>query len=801
MSNYVGGSGYGYAKLMVIGEAPGEYEDKAGEPFVGPTGREVQSLLQAGGMQWGQVYRTNVVKYRPPDNNLKRLHEIGHTIEEGLPQLKQEIETVKPNAILALGNLALKYLTGKQGIVDHRGSILPCVYGPQKVVASIHPSAYLVPRGDGAIKYNAKTYIRLDFMRAIEESRYPEFRLPQRNLQIARSSLDVERFFEQYKNYLLVAIDIEVIKCVPVCVSFAFTPSHALSVPLLPLTDLNNPFTIPTNDLASVWRAIAKLFKRPGLKVVGQNFKFDQEKLERPCGFVLPPLQADLMFMAHTLHPELPKSLGFLCSIYTKEPFYKDEGREFNPAKDRLDKFLLYNAKDSAVTIECYEAMLTDLKERKLDDFALNYTSQLHRLYMKLERNGFRVNEQRRQEMIAKYTTRVDEREKELFDLISYEVNVNSPKQVAILLWEHLKLPRRASTDEDTIVALLANNAKNDEQKRALNAIIDIRRLKKVVGILKTPADYDGCCRTSYRIVGTETGRSSTSKLEPPVRPEKLGFPFQTMSKHGDIGGDIRTMYEAPVPGWEILEIDLSQAEARIVALLSEDYDLLKAFDSRDVHRMTANWFFGVGEDKITEDMRFVGKIGRHGGNYDMGKHRLMMEINSNARRFNICPIGSKEPLNVSEWRAGQISDKFHANSSRIRGVFHHQVREKLKKDRTLVNPFGRERQFMARMDEDMFKEGYAYIPQSTVADIVKHAWIRIDEQMPALAFLSENHDAFVVAYPPEQRESVARLLVSELEKPIDFSRCSLSRGQLTIPTEMKVGMNYGELKKYKLPA
>ena len=107
---YVPGYGQLNAKLMIVGEAPGVYEAIHNPPmgFVGPTGNMIAEDLALGGMRIGECYRTNVFKYHPPNNNLKRAAETGHTIEEGLSQLWDEVNAVKRNCILAVGALAFE---------------------------------------------------------------------------------------------------------------------------------------------------------------------------------------------------------------------------------------------------------------------------------------------------------------------------------------------------------------------------------------------------------------------------------------------------------------------------------------------------------------------------------------------------------------------------------------------------------------------------------------------------------------------------------------------------------------------
>src|SRR5437899_8310973 len=148
--------------------------------------------------------------------------------------------------------------------------------------------------------------------------------------------------------------------------------------------------------------------------------------------------------------------------------------------------------------------------------------------------------------------------------------------------------------------------------------------------------------RSSIRIVGTETGRTSTSSYgfgkgakKSPERPDRRGIAFQTITKHGDVGNDIRSMY-IPDDGKILLEVDLSQAEARVSALLSEDWHWLESFDKYDTHKETASWFYNCIMKDVDYLQRFVGKIGTHMTDYDAGAKRLCQEIITQSKRFGI---------------------------------------------------------------------------------------------------------------------------------------------------------------------
>jgi uracil-DNA glycosylase family 4 len=836
MSNYVQGAGNHEAKLMVVGEAPGANEDQSGIPFSGPSGELLNEMLETAGSHRREVYVTNVVKYRPPFNDLNRLREIGHSIDEGIPQLWDEIYAIKPNCILALGNLALAALTGKgkivkdkktggikkiTGITTYRGSILSSLQGHTKVLPSIHPAALLRSKDEGggakALSYSARLYMQHDYNRAVEQSKFPEFRLPARTLEIARSTVDVWRFLSLYADKKVVSVDIEVLHAIPVCIALAFNEWHAISIPLVDVWAMQGKNSgIPDSEFDGMWRQVATLLSREDIKVVGQNFKFDDGKLRRPCGIVTRNVWFDNMLAAHTLHCELDKGQGFLTSIYTEEPYYKDEGREFDIKRSPAEQLFLYNAKDAAVAFEIYLRLHEALGEVVVpgfdnwrEDFFYDYVMSLHPLYRDIEDEGFPVDEARRAEMVKDYKGRIHACQKELESICGWNVNVASPKQVALLLYKDFGLPARSgrkgggrgtnakvSTAEETLVALQANVCKNESHKRAIDLILRIRGYRKAVGTyMLAPVDFDGRMRTSINICGTETGRSSNSKLGPPVRPFEMGLAFQTMSKHGEMGKELRTMFIAD-KGHVIMEFDLSQAEARIVAILGRSMETLELFNKTDIHKLTSTWIFNMPEKSISKEMRFIGKTCRHAGNYDMRKRRLMELVNTDAKKYGI----KLDP--ISEYKAGQMLDRFHDYSPWIRGVFHKEVVEALQNNNmTLVNPFGRMRIFNDYWGEDLWKEAYAQLPQSTVADQVKKAALRIRARIPGIRIVVEAHDALVFMTPNSMVESHARVIRQELEVPIDFSRCTLSRGELVIPCEAKYGENYKELKDFDLKA
>ena len=794
---YVPGYGSSSADLVVCGEAPGKQEEEDGKPFVGPTGQETRSMLRLAGIAPEACFFTNVFPYRPPGNDIRRAAETGHTIEECIPDLWTTLKAIRSQGgakcILALGNLALQVLTGENGIKKWRGSILPCLYTGGKVVPSIHPANLFERRGKkGMFPYSAKVYIQMDFNRAVEESLTEELELPKRNLSFAKRSLDLYDYLGRHEGEKRAALDIEAYHCVPSMISIAFSRHESLSVPLVPLPGL----VIPTFDLAEIWRMIDKFLRDKTMEFIGQNWKYDDEKLS--CiGFRMWKLFCDTMLLQKTVNPEFPGALEFITSTYTREPYYKDEYRTFDPSKDSIEKILIYNARDSAVTFECFEELMKDLEEIPgLKDFFFNFVMKLHPIYQEMEEIGLKTDFDVRNKLYAKYTDLQLAEEDKLFKILGHPINCNSHPQVKFLLWEELRIPRRAKVDEDTLVALLMNVVKKDEKRAVLNHIINVRRIRNAKSKIASRVDYDGRMRTSYRLVGTEAGRSSTAILKKPVRMHEMGMSFHSITKHGDLGGDIRTMFVPTFPGWVFMNADLAQAETRVVAELSQDEELLRWFrEGVDVHARTSAFIFGGDEVQYQKPApeRHIGKIGRHAYAYGTTARRLMLEANTQARRFNI-------DVQISQWRAGKVLEIMDEKCPKIQEVYWPAIRAAAHSDRILKTAGGRVRQFLNRLNDDLYREMYSYIPQADVSDQTKRAMIKAKEKFPLLRIVIEAHDAFVVEGERNMIEQEVAPYVKEvMEEPIDFSGCTISRGLLSIPCDIEVGDNYKDLKKLKV--
>lgn len=815
---YVPGMGSSGAKLFILGEAPGYEETASGKPFVGPSGKELDRILKDAGINRGDCWVSNVFKYEIPSNvgakkipAWVRAKEVEIDVNESLAELQNEINSIKPNCILALGGTALWALSGKTKITNFRGSIMHGM--GRKFVATYHPAHLLHQSKNSEVKgYWNRQVMIFDFKRAARQSQFEELRLPQRILQICRNSWELNEYRQRWASRKRMAVDIEALgTCIPGCIGIALDKSHGICVPLWNHGDISH---IPDADLVNCWMILAEMLYEKD--IVGQNFNYDRDKIKR-LGFIIRRLISDTMLKAFAINPELPKSLAFNTSIYTEEPFYKDEGMY----EGKIEDLFIGCARDACVTLEIDEAMEPDLVELGQVDFYNNFLMKLPELYLSIENQGFNIDAKRRDELIHKYIEWDERLRYELYQLVGTEVNCNSPKQVAELLFITLNCPQRGGTGEEELSALLNLQSFTDETKRrVVELILENRKVRKTISTyLMAMPDFDGRMRTTY-FPCLETGRTSTGQQDPPIRPsievrdengkkknKVFGTAFQTMTKHGDVGQDLRSMYIPDRDDEVFLQADSAQAEARVVFLLANDEQALVDIDTHDYHALTASWFFGGTEDDYSKKklgyespIRFAGKTLRHAGHLGAGKRRAAISVNTDARKYKI-------PITITEHVAERALKIFHMKQPKIQGVFQHGIVECLKRNRRLIAPvpygidskIGGVRTFYERWGDELNRQAFSYIPQRAVSDNTKAAALRIRARIPDIRIVLESHDSLLFCIKKIDLEWMSYVIKEEMERPIRFDTCSLPRRSLVIPCEIETGNNYQDLHKFKM--
>lgn len=747
------------ATIAIIGEAPGAVEVRYNRPFVGPAGDLLDRCLRASGLIRQSIYIDNVFQKRPANNDasvwLSQKHETEFWADSKKALLSRLAE-VKPNLIVALGNIPLYTLTGHWGITKRRGSLYLNPELGIKTLACIHPSA--------ALRQYLWTYlITFDLIRARKESTFPDLRLLDRNLLLAPTPDQIFSFLSKCRSAELLGFDIEVSREEVSHIAFATSPTDAICIPF---TENQKDLWSPQTEL-QIWQEIASILEDPGIPKVTQNGTFDVTFLFRRFGIRTAPVD-DTMIAQGILWPDLPKGLGMLTSLYCDgEPYYKDDGKKWlkNPFGDELT-FQRYNAMDAAVLMEIWPKQVADLHKQHNFDAYQTQRALIEPLVFMGE-SGVRIDHERLQSFQVKNAARIESLEAELYKLCGREINYNSHAQVKSYFYIEKGLrpytrKGRITTDDKALRRIAAKGY------REATIILDLRHAKKMQGTYYTMQfDPDQRMRCSYNPIGTKSGRISSSKTI-----------FGTGGNLQNQPPEMQACMLAE-PGYLAISMDLAQAENRVVAFESQDPRMMEAFEKGlDIHRFTAALIYNIPYEEVTNDQRQDGKKANHGLNYGLSAP------------------GFAELYQLPLDRAKIITESYHQNYSHVR-EWHARIRDQLNKDRTLRDCFGKSRVFRDRWGDSLFLEAYSFIPQSTVAtktnrDGFSFLYYTPNPLLQEARLITTIHDSIKFQVPislgPHKILTLIRLVKENLETPI-FSHDT----QFSIPVDTKLGYSLDE--------
>lgn len=321
--------------MALIGEAWGEQEARERTAFVGYTGQFLNQVLVEVGIRRSECFLTNVFNLRPEGNKIDKLcgpKDIGlpgypplgkagyvrREFTNELVRLGKELDYVKPNIIVALGNTASWALLGKTMITRTRGVIqLSTLTAPGfKTISTYHPSA--VTR-----QWTLRPVMVLDMYKAKRESDFPDIRRPKRQIWIAPTVEDIleydKRYIQQSTN---LSVDIETVGSIITCIGFAPNKSTAIVIPFVDNARKGRTYWPSVEVECRVWTIVREILGRPVPKTF-QNGLYDIAFLWRRYGIRTYGAEHDTMLLHHALQPESLKSLGFLGSVYTNEGAWK----------------------------------------------------------------------------------------------------------------------------------------------------------------------------------------------------------------------------------------------------------------------------------------------------------------------------------------------------------------------------------------------------------------------------------------------------------------------------------------------
>jgi DNA polymerase len=335
------------SQLAFVGEAPGAQEIIAGEPFIGKAGDEFNRWLHHAGLKREEHLITNVFKYKPVQNKIatffikktaaKKIEgwtpaypynsTQGFCIQEREPDLlilREELRSAGIKVVIGMGATALWAFTGLSKITAHRGTVFTSEFFDGILfIPTFHPS--YIQRGN----FDKRSFVMADILKAVGElDSNTEPEIPREiwtEPDWSNMMLFIQEIFPMHwdKNPAPIAVDIETGWDQITCIAFAPNPHRVLVVPFWDSSKSNNSFWETISDELGAWHLVKGVLEDPRYTFIFHNGAYDIMWLKEKMGITVNTPFEDTMHMHHAMQPELPKALGVLGSLYTKEASWK----------------------------------------------------------------------------------------------------------------------------------------------------------------------------------------------------------------------------------------------------------------------------------------------------------------------------------------------------------------------------------------------------------------------------------------------------------------------------------------------
>ena len=438
--------------------------------------------------------------------------------------------------------------------------------------------------------------------------------------------------------------------------------------------------------------------------------------------------------------------------------------------KDAPEAFLNYVCYMAYVAQASKKTLETDLKEEGMDHLFTEIEMPLVFTLADMENEGIIACREALTEYGDKLAVRIAELEKQIYEEAGEEFNINSPKQLGVILFEKLSMPygKKTKTGYSTAADVLDRLA---PEYPIVSDILEYRQLTKLkstyaVGLVNYIAK-DGRIHTSFNQTITATGRLSSTE------PNLQNIPMRI-----ELGRLIRKAF-VPKEGFEFMDADYSQIELRVLAHMSGDEKLIEAYrEAQDIHRITASQVFHIPFDEVTDLQRRNAKAVNFGIVY------------------GISSFGLSQDLSISKKEAAEYIERYFETYPKIKTFLDGLVAEAKEKG-YVTTMFGRRRPVPELSSSNFMQRSFGERVamnspiQGTAADIIKIAMIRVHDRL-----LKENlksrliltvHDELLVETAIEEEDAVRKILEEEMHGAADLA--------VTLEIDAHVGKNWYEAK------
>lgn len=604
---------------------------------------------------------------------------------------------------------------------------------------------------------------------------------PDTNYQMIADETGLQCLIDELKAEVEISVDLETTSTNPIdarIVGIAITtaPHKGYYIPIL--NALLDAPSLPSQD--QVLERLRPILEDVSYQKVGQNIKYDL-KVFRRHGVDLKGISFDTMLASGLLHPA-SSSHGLDDLAFTHLTHKMISIKELIGTGSKqitmdlvpLSQITEYACEDVDVTLQLKGKFESGLAAEGLMDIFRNIEIPLISVLADMELTGIQVDGDCLKQLSHEFQGRLDQKMDQIYAEAGREFNINSPKQLGQILFEELDLPknltRRTKTGYSTDIRVLQRLAAHHPLPELILEYRSFAKLKSTYtdALVELINPDTGRIHTSFHQAGVRTGRLSSSD------PNLQNIPVRTAE-----GREIRRAFVASDDDHVLIVADYSQIELRILAHLSGDDHLQKAFEQGlDIHAQSASLIFGLPPEEIDADMRRQAKTMNYGIVYGVGAFRLSNE------------------LQIDFDEAQQLIDNYFQTYAGVREYFDSVV-AKAHEQEYVTTLLGRrcyvpEIRAADRNTQEFGKRVAINAPmQGTAAELIKLAMLEIHDYLTKngkrTKLLLQVHDELVFEAPKSEQDEVLKEIKHLME-----NACQID---VPIKVDIHAGANWIEAK------
>lgn len=522
----------------------------------------------------------------------------------------------------------------------------------------------------------------------------------------------------------------------------------------------------------SIVHEFAPFFQAEQIEKIAHNIKYDLKVLHRYAMEVATPT-FDTMIAHYLINPESKQSMDFLSEFYLKykpisiETLIGKKGKGQGNMRDlKPEEVSDYACEDADVTFQLKQLFEPEIQKEHLKDLFYKIEMPLVDVLKNMEQEGIAIDVKGLKEYSSELEKTLVDLDARIKEEAGVTFNIDSPKQLGEVLFDHLKIDPKAkktktgqyATSEDVLV-------KHEKTHPIIPLILEYRQLRKLkstyVDPLPTMTDrIDGRVHTNFMQTVTATGRLSSNN------PNLQNIPIKT-----DKGKEIRKAFIPRDKDHVIMAADYSQIELRIIAALSGDEHMIEAFKNRfDIHTSTASKVFHTPMNEVTKEQRSAAKAVNFGILYGQSA------------------FGLSQSLNISRTEAKGIIDSYFEQFSALKKYMDFIVHEA--RENGYVETLSKRRRYLPDINSaNAVVRGFAErnavnAPiQGSAADIIKMAMVKVQEEMKKRKLQSKMilqvHDELVFDVLKSEIDEMKVLVKDAMENAVDIG----------VPTEVQVDL------------